>query len=75
MHVASLLFFFTLIYLYLFIHFSFCFACLLACSFILVRVTRELNTLPQIGANKIQRVRLDGALYRFFFLLIVSKGF
>ena len=66
MHVALLSFFFFFS-IYSFLHlFTFCFALIfLAGSFILVRVTRELTTLSQTGANKVQRVRLDGALYFF----------
>ena len=70
-HVPSLSFFFlSFIYIHLFIWFLVLLWFFKLGSFILARVTRELTTLPQIGANKIQRVRLDGMLYRSFFFLV-----
>ena len=66
-HARCFIVVFLFFSIYSFLHlFTFCFALIfLAGSFILVRVTRELTTLSQTGANKVQRVRLDGALYFF----------
>ena len=62
-HACCFIVVFLFFSLYSFLHlFTFCFAFV---SFTLVRVTRELATLSQTGANKVQRVRLDGALYFF----------